>query len=30
MMPNLPKSLSIEEKKYLLAIERGDMGNVRR
>ncbi|RZC40409.1 transient-receptor-potential-like protein [Asbolus verrucosus] len=30
IMPNLPKSLSIEEKKYLLAIERGDMGNVRR
>ncbi|XP_015834999.1 transient-receptor-potential-like protein isoform X2 [Tribolium castaneum] len=29
-MPNLPKSLSIEEKKYLLAIERGDMANVRR
>ncbi|KAJ3658094.1 hypothetical protein Zmor_009854 [Zophobas morio] len=30
MMPNLPKSLTIEEKKYLLAIERGDMPNVRR
>ncbi|XP_060530177.1 LOW QUALITY PROTEIN: transient-receptor-potential-like protein [Cylas formicarius] len=30
IMPNLPKTLSLEEKKYLLAIERGDLGNVRR
>ncbi|XP_044254648.1 transient-receptor-potential-like protein [Tribolium madens] len=30
VMPTLPKFLSIEEKKYLLAIERGDMANVRR
>uniref|UniRef100_A0A1B6GB09 Transient receptor ion channel domain-containing protein n=1 Tax=Cuerna arida TaxID=1464854 RepID=A0A1B6GB09_9HEMI len=29
-MPNLPKSLSLEEKKYLLAVERGDAANVRR
>lgn len=29
-MPNLPKSLTLEEKKFLLAVERGDMGNVRR
>ncbi|KRT85278.1 Ankyrin repeat-containing protein, partial [Oryctes borbonicus] len=29
-IPNLPKSLSLEEKKYLLAVERGDMANVRR
>ncbi|KAF5272565.1 hypothetical protein FQR65_LT04904 [Abscondita terminalis] len=27
---NLPKPLTLEEKKYLLAVERGDMGNVRR
>ncbi|KAK5643799.1 hypothetical protein RI129_007644 [Pyrocoelia pectoralis] len=27
---NLPKPLMMEEKKYLLAVERGDMGNVRR
>jgi transient-receptor-potential-like protein len=30
VMPNLPKSLTLEEKKYLLAVERGDMANVRR
>ncbi|XP_054261415.1 transient-receptor-potential-like protein [Macrosteles quadrilineatus] len=29
-MPQLPKSLSLEEKKYLLAVERGDAANVRR
>ncbi|KAI4463491.1 transient receptor potential channel [Holotrichia oblita] len=29
-VPNLPKALSLEEKKYLLAVERGDMANVRR
>lgn len=29
-MPNLPKSLSLEEKKFLLAVERGDAANVRR
>lgn len=29
-MPHLPKSLSLEEKKYLLAVERGDMPNVKR
>ncbi|KAF7285043.1 hypothetical protein GWI33_012349 [Rhynchophorus ferrugineus] len=29
-MPNLPKMLTLEEKKYLLAIERGDLPNVRR
>lgn len=29
-MPTLPKPLSLEEKKYLLAVERGDMGHVRR
>uniref|UniRef100_A0A1B6EER2 Transient receptor ion channel domain-containing protein n=1 Tax=Clastoptera arizonana TaxID=38151 RepID=A0A1B6EER2_9HEMI len=29
-MPNLPKPLSLEEKKYLLAVERGDTANVRR
>lgn len=29
-MPTLPKPLTMEEKKYLLAVERGDMGNVRR
>lgn len=28
--PNLPKPLSLEEKKFLLAVERGDQGNVRR
>lgn len=27
---NLPKALSLEEKKYLLAVERGDLANVRR
>ncbi|KAB0799048.1 hypothetical protein PPYR_06928 [Photinus pyralis] len=27
---NLPKPLTMEEKKYLLAVERGDMANVRR
>ncbi|XP_017784477.1 PREDICTED: transient-receptor-potential-like protein isoform X2 [Nicrophorus vespilloides] len=29
-MPILPKSLSLEEKKYLLAVERGDLANVKR
>ncbi|XP_026317989.1 transient-receptor-potential-like protein isoform X2 [Hyposmocoma kahamanoa] len=29
-LPELPKSLTFEEKKYLLAVERGDMGNVKR
>ncbi|KAK9497698.1 hypothetical protein O3M35_004373 [Rhynocoris fuscipes] len=29
-MPTLPKPLTLEEKKYLLAVERGDMANVRR
>ncbi|XP_066257264.1 transient-receptor-potential-like protein [Euwallacea similis] len=29
-LPNLPKTLNLEEKKYLLAIERGDLPNVRR
>ncbi|VVD01670.1 unnamed protein product [Leptidea sinapis] len=29
-LPTLPKSLNIEEKKYLMAVERGDMANVRR
>ncbi|XP_049878326.1 transient-receptor-potential-like protein isoform X2 [Pectinophora gossypiella] len=29
-LPVLPKSLTLEEKKYLLAVERGDMANVRR
>ncbi|XP_063238100.1 transient-receptor-potential-like protein [Bacillus rossius redtenbacheri] len=29
-MPNLPKPLTLEEKKYLLAVERGDLANVRR
>lgn len=29
-MVNLPKPLLLEEKKYLLAVERGDMSNVRR
>ncbi|KAJ8728727.1 hypothetical protein PYW07_006423 [Mythimna separata] len=29
-LPTLPKPLTLEEKKYLLAVERGDMGNVRR
>ncbi|XP_031764997.2 transient-receptor-potential-like protein [Galleria mellonella] len=29
-LPTLPKALTLEEKKYLLAVERGDMGNVRR
>lgn len=27
---NLPRPLNIEEKKYLLAVERGDMSNVKR
>lgn len=27
---NLPKPLTLEEKKYLLAVERGDLANVRR
>ncbi|XP_072945704.1 transient-receptor-potential-like protein [Epargyreus clarus] len=30
VMPALPKPLTLEEKKYLLAVERGDMANVRR
>ncbi|KOB65397.1 Calmodulin-binding protein trpl [Operophtera brumata] len=29
-LPTLPKPLTLEEKKYLLAVERGDMSNVRR
>lgn len=29
-VPNLPTPLTLEEKKYLLAVERGDMANVRR
>jgi len=29
-MPKLPRQLTHEEKKYLLAVERGDMANVRR
>jgi transient-receptor-potential-like protein len=29
-MPNFPKPLTMEEKKYLLAVERGDLANVRR
>ncbi|XP_066999438.2 transient-receptor-potential-like protein [Anabrus simplex] len=29
-MPDLPKPLTLEEKKYLLAVERGDLANVRR
>lgn len=29
-MPNLPKLLTVEEKKFLLAVERGDMPNVKR
>jgi hypothetical protein len=28
--PNLPKPLTLEEKKYLLAVERGDVASVRR
>ena len=27
---HLPRSLSIDEKKYLLSVERGDLPNVRR
>ncbi|KAJ8983294.1 hypothetical protein NQ317_019851 [Molorchus minor] len=30
MMPKLPHILSLEEKKFLLAVERGDLANVRR
>jgi transient-receptor-potential-like protein len=30
VMSNLPKPLTLEEKKYLLAVERGDIANVRR
>jgi transient-receptor-potential-like protein len=30
VMPGLPKPLTLEEKKYLLAVERGDLANVRR
>lgn len=29
-MPVLPKPLTLEEKKYLVAVERGDMVHVRR
>lgn len=29
-LPTLPKALTYEEKKYLLAVERGDSANVRR
>lgn len=29
-LPNLPKPLTLEEKKFLLAVERGDLANVRR
>lgn len=29
-VPNLPKPLTLEEKKYLLSVERGDLANVRR
>ncbi|XP_045520562.1 transient-receptor-potential-like protein isoform X3 [Pieris brassicae] len=29
-LPALPKSLNIDEKKYLMAVERGDIANVRR
>ncbi|XP_045778485.1 transient-receptor-potential-like protein isoform X2 [Maniola jurtina] len=29
-LPTLPKALTLEEKKYLLAVERGDMANVRK
>nr|QDR50958.1 transient receptor potential-like protein [Heliconius melpomene] len=29
-LPTLPKALTLEEKKFLLAVERGDMANVRR
>lgn len=29
-MPNLPKPINLDEKKYLLAVERGDMANVKR
>lgn len=27
---NLPKTLNLEEKKFLLSVERGDLANVRR
>ncbi|CAH1159812.1 unnamed protein product [Phaedon cochleariae] len=30
VMPKLPNVLSLDEKKYLLAVERGDLANVRR
>lgn len=30
LMPNLPKALTLDEKKYLLSVERGDLANVRR
>lgn len=30
IITNLPKPLTIDEKRYLLAVERGDMANVRR
>nr|XP_023013232.1 transient-receptor-potential-like protein [Leptinotarsa decemlineata] len=30
IMPKLPNVLNLEEKKYLLAVERGDLANVRR
>lgn len=29
-MPNLPRPLNLEEKRYLLAVERGDIAAVRR
>ncbi|CAH2235500.1 jg27828 [Pararge aegeria aegeria] len=29
-LPTLPKALTLQEKKYLLAVERGDMANVRK
>lgn len=29
-LPSLPKALTLDEKKYLLSVERGDLANVRR
>lgn len=29
-MPNLPKPLTLEEKKFLLAVERGDINTTRK
>lgn len=29
-MPNLPKPLTLEEKRFMLAVERGDLAHVRR